>query len=158
MVSKDGGGYVNGIPKNQNQNQMEQVMKQAQKFCLSLAVMVGVGGFAMITPRASAADIVVHIGADAAVPSAPVYHYMYYPDEEVYFYPATGVYFWFGGGGWHKGRRLPPAIVLHEQARVNVRLNTRVPYERHEEIRARYPAHAAPHEEPHPEPMEHGGR
>lgn len=82
------------------------------------------------------------------------YDYYYYPDEEVYFYPATGVYFWAGGGGWHSGRHLPPTIVLHD--RVNVRLNTRAPYERHEEIRARYPSHAAPHEEHHEEPMEHG--
>lgn len=87
------------------------------------------------------------------------YDYYYYPDEEVYYYPVTGVFFWFGGGGWHSGRRLPPTIVLHERARVNVHLNTRVPYERHEEIRARYPAHAAPpHEERHDEPLEHGGR
>jgi hypothetical protein len=78
------------------------------------------------------------------------YDYYYYPDEEVYFYPATGVYFWFGDGGWHHGRDLPRGFVLHSEARVNVRLNTRVPYERHEEIRARYPAHRAPverHEE-----------
>ena len=78
------------------------------------------------------------------------YDYYYYPDEEVYFYPATGIYFWAGGGGWHSGRHLPPTIVLHD--RVNVRLNTRAPYERHEEIRARYPSHAAPHEVP----MDHG--
>ena len=85
------------------------------------------------------------------------YDYYYYPDEEVYFYPATGIYFWAGGGGWHSGPHLPPTIVLHEQARVNVRLNTRAPYERHEEIRARYPSHAAaPHEEPHEAPMDHG--
>jgi hypothetical protein len=98
-------------------------------------------------------------GGPPPPPPPPVavegYDYYYYPDEEVYFYPVTGVYFWFGGGGWHNGRRLPPTIVLHEQARVNVRLNTRVPYERHEEIRTRYPAHAAPREGPHEEPMEH---
>jgi len=85
------------------------------------------------------------------------YDYYYYPDEEVYYYPSTGVYFWFGGGGWHSGRHVPGNIELHD--RVNVRLNTRVPYERHEEIRTRYPNHrAAPHEEPHPEQPEHGGR
>jgi hypothetical protein len=80
----------------------------------------------------------------APPPPAPepvAYNYYYYPDEEVYFYPNTGVYFWFGGGGWHSGRRLPNTIVLHSEARVNVRLNTRVPYERHEEIRTRYPSH-----------------
>src|SRR5580698_10089457 len=77
-------------------------------------------------------------------PGPPVpavgYDYYYYPDEEVYFYPATGVYFWFGGGGWHNGRNLPRNIVLHD--RVSVNLNTRRPYEQHENIRTRYPSHA----------------
>lgn len=122
----------------------------------------------ILLPLLGATALVILIGCYeprpyAQPPPPPVategYDYYYYPDEEVYFYPATGVYFWFGGGGWHNGRRLPPTIVLHEQARVNVRLNTRAPYERHEEIRARYPSHAAPpREEHHEEPMEHGGR
>jgi len=88
-------------------------------------------------------------------PEAAVgYDYDYYPDEEVYFYPTTGVYFWFGGGGWHSGRRLPDGIVLHDRVRVN--LNTRRPYEQHESIRARYPSHrAAPRPE---ESREHGPR
>jgi len=78
-------------------------------------------------------------------PAADVgYDYYYYPDQEVYFYPATGVYFWVGGGVWHSGPRLPSTIVIRPEARVSVRLNTRVPYERHEEIRARYPAHRPP--------------
>jgi len=82
-------------------------------------------------------------------PPPPVagYDYYYYPDEEVYFYPPTGIYFWFGGGAWHHGPHLPPSIVIHPEARVNVRLNTRVPYERHEEIRARYPRRAPEHHE-----------
>jgi hypothetical protein len=91
-------------------------------------------------------------------PGPPVaaagYDYYYYPDEEVYFYPATGVYFWFGGGGWRSGRSLPSTIVLHD--RVSVNLNTRRPYEQHNDIRTRYPAHrAAPRPE---ESGEHGGR
>lgn len=122
---------------------------------------------ATLLPLLSAATLVMatgcyeerpYYGGPPPPPPPPVavegYDYYYYPDEEVYYYPTTGVFFWFGGGGWHNGRRLPPTIVLHERARVNVRLNTRVPYERHEEIRARYPARIAPH----PEPMEHGGR
>ncbi len=118
----------------------------------------------VLLPLVGAAALVALVGCYeerpyAQPPPPPVavegYDYYYYPDEEVYFYPATGVYFWFGGGGWHNGRRLPPTIVLHERARVNVRLNTRVPYERHEEIRARYPSHAAP---PREERHEEGGR
>jgi len=80
------------------------------------------------------------------------YDYYYYPDEEVYFYPATGVYFWFGGGGWHSGRNLPHGYTLHEEARVSVHLNTRRPYEQHEQIRAQYPGHGGG---PRPEGGEH---
>jgi len=120
----------------------------------------------VLLPLASAAALVMLAGCYeerpyGPPPPAPVavegYDYYYYPDEEVYFYPATGVYFWFGDGDWHSGRHVPRTIVLHD--RVNVRVNSRVPYEHHEEIRARYPSHAAPpREERHEEPMEHGGR
>jgi hypothetical protein len=108
----------------------------------------------VLLPLVSAASLAMLVGCYEERPYPPPppppaaaegYDYYYYPDEEVYFYPVTGVFFWYGGGGWHSGRRLPPTIVLHEQTRVSVRLNTRVPYERHEEIRARYPAHVAPH-------------
>jgi hypothetical protein len=84
-------------------------------------------------------------------PAAVGYDYYYYPDEEVYFYPPTGIYFWFGGGGWHSGPHLPPGIVLHTDARVSVRLNTRRPYEHHADIRARYPRRG----EGRPEEREH---
>jgi len=78
------------------------------------------------------------------------YDYYYYPEEEVYFYPTTGVYFWFGGGGWHSDRHLPAGIVLHD--RVSVNLNSHRPYEHHEDMRARYPAHrVAPRAEEHGE-------
>src|ERR1700722_18429198 len=108
------------VPKNQNPKQTEKVMKQVQKLCLSLAVMVGVGGFAMITPRVSAADVVVHIGTDVAVPNAPVYHYVYYPDEEVYFVPETHVYWWAVNGEWRSGPRVPDSIRLGGSVNLDV--------------------------------------
>ncbi len=102
-----------------------------------------------------------YYGGQPPPPVAEGYAYYYYPDEEVYFYPATGVYFWSGGGGWHSGRHVPRDIELHN--RVDVRLNTRVPYERHEEIRARYPRRGETRreerrEDRHEDQMEHGGR
>jgi hypothetical protein len=88
-------------------------------------------------------------------PGPPVaeagYDYEYYPDEEVYFYPATGVYFWFGGGGWHSGPHAPDGIVLHDH--VTVRLNSPRPYEQHETVRAQHPRRVAPRPE---EGGEHG--
>ena len=118
-------------------------MKQVQQFCLSLAVMVGIGGFAMITPRASAADIVVHIGADVAVPNAPVYHYMYYPDQEVYFVPETRVYWWSVNGEWRSGPAVPEGIKLG--ASVNLGVDGRDPWRHHEVITKQYPRHDRDH-------------
>jgi len=37
-----------------------------------------------------------YYGGQPPPPVAEGYAYYYYPDEEVYFYPATGVYFWSG--------------------------------------------------------------
>jgi hypothetical protein len=90
-------------------------------------------------------------------PGPPVavygYDYYYYPDDEVYFYPDAGIYFWFGGGGWHQGRRLPHGMVLHGESRVTVNLHTARPYEQHETVRARYPGHGGGEARP----MEGGG-
>src|SRR5882724_9065244 len=118
----------------------------------------------VLLPLVSAAALVTLTGCYEERPyyrsGPPVavegYDYYYYPDEEVYFYPSTGVYFWSGGGGWHSGRRLPRTVVVHPESRVTVRLNTRVPYERHEEIRTRYPAHHV--ESGHEGPGEPGRR
>ncbi len=113
-------------------------MNQVQKLCLSLAVMVGVGGFAMITPRASALDVVVHIGPEG-VPAPPVYHYTYYPDEEVYFVPETSVYWWSVNGEWHSGPHVPEGIKLG--ASVNLGVDDRDPWRHHAVIVKQYPHH-----------------
>ncbi len=84
------------------------------------------------------------------------YDYYYYPNDEVYFYPETGVYFWFVGDGWHSGRHLPQGYAVHDEGRVNVHLNTRRPYEQHEQIHAQYPRHGGG--TPRPEGGEHGPR
>jgi hypothetical protein len=106
---------------------------------LVLAATVSVSGFAMITPRASAADIVVHIGADVAVPNAPVYHYTYYPDEEVYFVPETRVYWWQDHGEWRSGPHVPDGIKLG--ASVNLGVDGRDPWRHHEVVVKQYPHH-----------------
>ncbi len=66
-------------------------MKRLQKLSFGLILMIAVGGFAMIVPRVSAATVIVHIGPEAA-PAGVVYHYTYYPEEEVYYVPGdTGL-------------------------------------------------------------------
>lgn len=113
-------------------------MKQVQKLCLSLAVMVGVGGFAMITPRVSAADVIIQIGPQPA-PVGIVYHYTYYPDEEVYFVPETSVYWWSVGGEWRSGPRVPEGIKLGASVRLDV--DGRDPWQHHTVIHGKFPGH-----------------
>jgi hypothetical protein len=121
----------------------------------------------LLLSLAGAIALVVLTGCYEARPYPPPrpvyvdgYDYYYYPDQEVYYYPDTHVYFWFGDGEWRRGSRLPRTVVVHDETRVAVRINSRVPYEHHTEIRAKYPAHApvSRHEEKHEEPMGHDGR
>jgi len=78
------------------------------------------------------------------------YAYDYYPDVEVYYYPARHVYWWNDHGHWRSGRRVPPNIELHEHVRVNI--NSREPWRHHDEIRRRYPS---PAHEVHRPPAAH---
>jgi hypothetical protein len=117
---------------------MEGIMKRLQKLCLCTAVVVGLSGLMMITPRASAADVVVHIGAEVA-PNPPVYNYVYYPDDEVYFVPDTRVYWWRDHGEWRSGPRIPDGIRLG--ASVNLRVDGRDPWRHHDVIIKQYPHH-----------------
>jgi hypothetical protein len=119
-------------------------MKRHQLW-LFLASMAGVSGFAMITPHASAADIIVHIGPDVApAPNPTVYNYVYYPDDEVYFVPETRVYWWQDHGEWHSGAHVPDGIRLG--ASVNLRVDGRDPWRHHDVIVKQYPHH---HEDRH---------
>ena len=44
------------------------------------------------------------VGGEVIIGGPPAtvvtYHYVYYPDVEVYFVPETKVYFWFDGSAW----------------------------------------------------------
>ena len=121
-------------------------MKQVQQWCLSLIVTLGVGGFAMITPRVSAADVVIHIGADIAPAPVPVvYHYVYYPEEEAYYVPETRVYWWADRGEWRSGPRMPDGIKLGASVKLDV--DGRDPWRHHEVIVKQYPRHK--HDEKH---------
>jgi len=131
-------------------------MKQVQKLCLSLAVMAGVGGFAMITPRVSAADVVIHIGADVVVPNAPVYHYVYYPEEEVYFVPETRVYWWSVGGEWRSGPRVPEGVTLGANVKLDV--DGRDPWRHHEVVIKQYPHHNHDQQDKHDSDHDRGDR
>ena len=113
-------------------------MKRLQHLWLWMAVLVGVAAFATITPRVSASDVIIHIGPGSApVAEAPVYHYVYYPEQEVYFVPETRVYWWSDGGEWHSGPHAPSGIALGTS--VNLDVDARDPWRHHDVIIQKFP-------------------
>ncbi len=65
--------------------------------------------------------------------------YAYYYDVEVYYQPVTKIYWWYSGGVWVSGPRLPLTFVLREDARVMVNLNDTEPWKQHEFVRKQHP-------------------
>jgi len=115
-------------------------MKQLRQLWLGMIVAAGIAGVATFAPSASAGAIVhIDIGVPVA-PNPPVYHYVYYPEEEVYFVPESRVYWWVDANGqWISGPRVPVGITLG--ARVNLDVDARDPWRHHEVIVKSYPHH-----------------
>lgn len=73
------------------------------------------------------------------VPAPVTYYYQYYPDQQVYFDSARGLYFWMGfGGRWQMGSALPPYLVLGPR-HVMVPMEFARPYHHHHDIYRRFP-------------------
>jgi hypothetical protein len=65
--------------------------------------------------------------------------YVYYPSAEVYYEPASRMWFWLGGAGWQAGVSLP--LALHAYVRVggvNIDLDVDRPYLRNDDVVRRY--------------------
>jgi hypothetical protein len=56
------------------------------------------------------------------------YAYDYYPDTDVYFYPAGGYYYWNDGGRWYHGRNLPAHYTVNVQNRQSMQFHTTHPW------------------------------
>lgn len=69
---------------------------------------------------------------------AKEYRYVYYPQYEVYYAPATQNWFWLDGGRWRVGASLPSGIVVAGVPGVSVVLGTQRPYEMNTYVVARY--------------------
>jgi hypothetical protein len=66
--------------------------------------------------------------------------YYYYPDDEVYFYPATRLFYWLDFGEWRHDRQAPRRYRLDERRRVKLDLDYE-PHTQHPRIRKNYPPH-----------------
>ncbi|HEY9110227.1 MAG TPA: hypothetical protein VIM92_00435 [Rhodanobacteraceae bacterium] len=70
------------------------------------------------------------------------HQYVYYPSAEVYYEPASRMWFWFGGDGWQAGLSLP--IALHgfvSTGGVNIALDVDQPYLRNDYVVRHYGGH-----------------
>lgn len=112
-------------------------MKRLQRLALSILITTCAATLGAIPVRA--ADVIIHFGAGVAVPGAPVYHYVYYPDAGVYFDPVGHVYWWLSDGAWVSGPAVPGGIVLG--GGVNLAVDQRDPWHHHDEIVRRFPGH-----------------
>jgi len=116
-------------------------MKRWKQLWLGTIVMAGVAGLVVLTPLTTEANVSVHIDVGVPVaPNPPIYHYVYYPDQEVYFVPETRVYWWMDDNGvWVSAPRVPADIVLG--ASVNLDVDARDPWRHHAVILEKFPGH-----------------
>src|SRR5690349_19687336 len=116
-------------------------MKRLQQLFLGMVATAGVAGFAVLTPSVSAGNVILHIDVGAPAPPQPVvYHYVYYPEEEVYFVPESRVYWYMDTNGqWISGPRVPEGISLGVS--VNLDVDARDPWRHHAVIVEKYPGH-----------------
>lgn len=62
------------------------------------------------------------------------YKFVYFPQEQVYFEPYTGDFFWFADGQWEQGPTLPPDVNVDPAEGRVVKLQQQKPYVQHETV------------------------
>ena len=71
--------------------------------------------------------------AYATGPGGGYYEYEYYPDLNVYYYPAGGYYHWYEHGHWKSGRHLPESYAVGQARHERLRYHTKQPWTEHGE-------------------------
>lgn len=82
---------------------------------------------------------VVYATRDKPDKRMKLYRYDYYPQQQVYYLPERGSYFWLNGGVWRSGVSLPSAIQVYPRDRVSLDLDAERPYRSHPETMLRFP-------------------
>ncbi|HXS67590.1 MAG TPA: hypothetical protein VN761_02030 [Candidatus Polarisedimenticolia bacterium] len=72
---------------------------------------------------------------------AGYYAYDYYPDWDVYYYPNDRVYYWYDGGHWRSGHRVPGHYRLDVHHREQLQLHSRQPWMEHRPERPEFQEH-----------------
>ena len=66
------------------------------------------------------------------------HQYRYWPRAQVYFDAGRGMYFYYSGGSWQAGARLPGGISV-SGSYVNLDMDTSKPYKWHKDVIKSYP-------------------
>ncbi|TAN05772.1 MAG: hypothetical protein EPN38_10460 [Rhodanobacteraceae bacterium] len=114
-------------------NQHEEITMKTLRFAVIAALAIAGAGF-------------VATAAVADPPSwAPAHgwrakhQYVYYPSAEVYYEPASRMWFWLGGNGWQAGVSLPLALQGYVRVGgVNISLDVDRPYLQNDYVVHRY--------------------
>lgn len=69
-----------------------------------------------------------------------IHEYYYYPGTDVYFRPVDRVWFYLDGRAWRSGPSLPSNVRVDFNRSVPLTMDSELPHQFHEQIRARYPA------------------
>ena len=84
------------------------------------------GGMTLITAGCAGT-----VSAYTPGPYGGGYAYDYYPDYNLYYYPAGGVYTWYDHGHWRSDRHLPPRYTIGHARHERRHYNTREPWREH---------------------------
>jgi hypothetical protein len=112
-------------------------MKRIQKFGPSLLALAGAVAFAVPVQSARAEEGGVII-EEKRPATAVEYHYIYYPDAEVYFVPEKKVYYYLEGEKWVSAPKPPSGVVLVEKEKVRLDVDQPEPWTYHEKIVEKY--------------------
>ncbi|HSW14354.1 MAG TPA: hypothetical protein VLI06_16020 [Solimonas sp.] len=66
------------------------------------------------------------------------HRYVYYPTHEIYYEPASSLWFWLDGGGWRFGASLPVYYQQYTRGGISIELDADRPYHRHDYVVEHY--------------------
>ena len=112
-------------------------MKRTQKVWAWSLALAGAVALVAAIPSARADEVGGSITIEKQ-PAATIttYHYVYYPEAEVYFVPEQRVYFFMEGGTWRSAPSPPTGITLGTS--VNLDLDKPEPWKEHQVIVKKY--------------------
>jgi len=122
-------------------------MKQLYKFWFCLAAAAAAAAATSLAASAAVAtNGVIQIQGDLGDASA-IHHFVYYPDQQVYYMPSKHVYCWNQDGTWVTGPDLPPTVTLGNS--ISFDTDEAEPWLHQDVIAIKYPAHFYVHHYDH---------